>query len=196
MKRWIALIAVPTTLVAGTATAASLVTSADIKNGTVTSVDIKNGTIKKKDISARAQRQLKGNRGPQGTQGVPGPKGDTGPQGPPGPVNTTEQMKVTATKTLAPGAIDGAAAECPAGQRVLSGGYSMISGGAEVFVDRPSDADGAWIVLFHNYSTTSGDLTVYAYCAQEGKAILGRRSAGGGVATEVSSLVAKYRAAQ
>jgi hypothetical protein len=68
----------------GTATAADLITSADIKNGTVTSIDIKNGTIKVKDISKKARTALKGNVGPQGPTGPTGATGGQGPQGPAG----------------------------------------------------------------------------------------------------------------
>jgi hypothetical protein len=62
----------------GTATAASLITSADIKNG----------TIQAKDISKKAKRALKGNAGPQGPQGATGPQGPSGSQGPAGAAGT------------------------------------------------------------------------------------------------------------
>jgi hypothetical protein len=54
----------------------------------VTSKNIKNGTIQTVDISAKAKRALKGNRGPRGFAGVdgtPGPQGLRGASGPPGP---------------------------------------------------------------------------------------------------------------
>lgn len=60
---------------AGTALAANLITSAEIKNG----------TIKKQDLSAKLQNGLRGPRGPRGLQGDKGDKGDPGEQGPPGP---------------------------------------------------------------------------------------------------------------
>jgi Collagen triple helix repeat (20 copies) len=47
----------------------------------VTSKHIKNGTIQTVDISAKAQRALKGNRGPRGFPGANGLTGATGPQG-------------------------------------------------------------------------------------------------------------------
>lgn len=56
---------------AGTAIAANLITSSEIKNG----------TIKKQDLSAKLKKSLKGKRGPQGP---PGEQGDPGEQGPPG----------------------------------------------------------------------------------------------------------------
>jgi hypothetical protein len=55
----------------GTATAATLITSADIKNG----------TIKVKDINKKARKALKGNTGPQGPQGPQGPAGQNGANG-------------------------------------------------------------------------------------------------------------------
>src|SRR5882762_9156388 len=58
----------------GSAVAASLITSAQIKNG----------TIQTADISKKAQKTLKGKRGATGVQGAQGPqglKGDTGPKG-------------------------------------------------------------------------------------------------------------------
>jgi hypothetical protein len=57
---------------AGTAIAANLITSSEIKNG----------TIKKQDLSAKLKKSLQGKRGPQGP---PGEKGEQGDQGPPGP---------------------------------------------------------------------------------------------------------------
>ncbi|MCB0875615.1 MAG: hypothetical protein R2718_03215 [Solirubrobacterales bacterium] len=59
----------------GTAVAANLITSSEIKNG----------TIKKQDLSAKLKRALKGKSGPQGPPGEKGDKGDPGEQGPPGP---------------------------------------------------------------------------------------------------------------
>ena len=55
----------------GTAFAANLITTSEIKNG----------TIKKQDLSAKLKKSLKGKRGPQGP---PGEQGDPGEQGPPG----------------------------------------------------------------------------------------------------------------
>lgn len=59
---------------AASATAAFVVTSANIKNGTIQTVD----------ISAKAKQALKGNRGPRGVRGPVGPAGAVGPVGPQG----------------------------------------------------------------------------------------------------------------
>ena len=99
----------------GTATAASLITSSDIKNGTIQSEDIKNGTIKDVDIQdgevenhnikkasitmsrlAQTTQDLirekgGGPAGPAGPAGAAGPQGAQGPRGPAGdPAPTPE----------------------------------------------------------------------------------------------------------
>jgi hypothetical protein len=63
----------------GSAVAASLITSKQIKDG----------TIQTKDISKKAQKALRGKTGPQGPQGMHGPKGDTGATGAQGPKGDT-----------------------------------------------------------------------------------------------------------
>lgn len=70
---------------AGTATAAKMITGADVANGTLTGADIMNGTVKKKDLSDGAQASLQGAAGPAGAIGPAGPAGPAGPDGPAGP---------------------------------------------------------------------------------------------------------------
>jgi hypothetical protein len=67
----IALVAATT----GSAVAASLITSAQIKNG----------TIQTKDISKKALKALKGKQGARGATGAPGAAGPAGPAGAQGP---------------------------------------------------------------------------------------------------------------
>ena len=79
MKRWVrkpspAMVVAVIALIAamgGSAVAASLITSKQIKNG----------TIQTADISKKAKRALKGNRGPAGPAGPVGPAGPAGAQG-------------------------------------------------------------------------------------------------------------------
>lgn len=81
----------------GSATAASLITSSDIKNGTIKSEDIKDGSVKSSDIKNGAIKNedikktaITMDRFSKSTQnkinkvGAPGPAGATGPQGPQG----------------------------------------------------------------------------------------------------------------
>ena len=78
MKKALLVAVVAGLVVAGGATAQSLITSGDIRNNTIKSKDIKNRTIKKKDLSRRTVDGLRGATGPQGPQGEPGPAGGTG----------------------------------------------------------------------------------------------------------------------
>lgn len=59
----------------GTAIAAQIITSAQIKNG----------TIRLKDLSANTRKALRGSRGPTGVTGLQGQQGPTGQQGATGP---------------------------------------------------------------------------------------------------------------
>ena len=79
---------------ASSATARSLITGLQIKNGSITSADLADGTIKSRDLAPslrHAQAVVPGPQGPQGPQGTQGeagpqgPKGDAGAQGAQGP---------------------------------------------------------------------------------------------------------------
>jgi hypothetical protein len=67
--------------VAASATAASLITGQQIKNGSITGADVKRGSLGASDLSRAAKRKLRGRRGPAGP---PGPSGPRGPSGSPG----------------------------------------------------------------------------------------------------------------
>jgi hypothetical protein len=100
--RRIIVVCVLTALVVGggTATAARLITSRDIRDGTIRSRDIRDGTIRHGDLRrftitrdrlARRVRRLldqRGPRGPAGPSGPAGPAGAQGERGEPGPTQT------------------------------------------------------------------------------------------------------------
>jgi len=71
MKKVALISAIVLLVAAGGATAQSLITSGDIKNG----------TIKKKDLSKKTVSKLKGQTGPAGPAGPQGPQGEPGPAG-------------------------------------------------------------------------------------------------------------------
>jgi Collagen triple helix repeat (20 copies) len=144
-------------VVAASGTAATIV---------VTSKNIKNGTIQTVDISAKAKRALKGNRGPRGLaglpgprglQGLPGPAGAPGPQGPPGALAI---RTVARSVEVPPGQLRQVVATCPSGQRVASGGFGF----AGIVTHFRSNLDG-WVVDGLNDLTTPTVLTALAYCA-------------------------------
>lgn len=74
----------------GTATAATVITSKQIKNNSVTSADIKNGTLQKGDFKKGVL--------PSGAAGATGPAGAVGPVGPAGPAGTPGAKGETGAK--------------------------------------------------------------------------------------------------
>ena len=77
--------AVVSLLVAGgTATAANLVTSSDIKNGTIQSEDMKKGAVKNKNIKKSTIKIDRLDKSTQDKINQGGPAGPAGPAGPPG----------------------------------------------------------------------------------------------------------------
>ncbi len=96
MKRFIRPIVISAVVALGvgaaSATASSLITSAQIKDGTITSSDIHNGTVHMIDLTPGVQDLIRakpssttGLPGRDGLPGATGSTGNTGPQGPAGP---------------------------------------------------------------------------------------------------------------
>jgi hypothetical protein len=69
------------TVAAGSATAGSLITSAQIKDNTVRSVDVKNGTLQPQDLSTVTKRYIKSFAGKNGVDGKNGKDGANGEDG-------------------------------------------------------------------------------------------------------------------
>jgi Collagen triple helix repeat (20 copies) len=69
----------------GTATAAKLITSQDVRNGSLTGADIRNGSIAFKDLARGTRTRINGNgQTPLGSPGAPGAPGAKGDKGDPG----------------------------------------------------------------------------------------------------------------
>lgn len=115
-----------------------------------------------------------GDTGPTGATGPTGPVGATGATGPTGPAGATGATGATGV-TGATGAVgvsgysvvtnsdQNAAsliASCPAGQKVLGGGFSD---GSQILASRPTDTHDGWFVS--RQSTGGTTLIVYAICA-------------------------------
>src|SRR3954447_22938388 len=130
----------------GSAVAASLITSKQIKDG----------TIQTKDISTNARTALKGNSGPAGPQGSAGPqggKGDagaagangaTGKDGAPGKDGLISSATVQRTtfSPIADGGTGTQTVSCPSGQKAIGGGVrSDAYGIGLVEASRPSVGD-------------------------------------------------------
>jgi hypothetical protein len=130
----------------------------------VTSKQIKNGTIQTVDLSAKAQRALKGARGVRGANGLRGAAGPPGAQGPQGPAGVSRVRFVTSpTMTIAAGAQARAEATCPAGETAAGGGFGLA--GAEAGIFQSVGVGTAWIAQAENAAGADpAQLTAYAYC--------------------------------
>jgi hypothetical protein len=116
-------------------------------------------------------RGIAGPAGPQGAQGPVGPAGPQGLQGipglegPSGPISGLERVQVnapfdtTATKEVQ--------ADCPAGKKVLGGGYTYFFGGPAVPLDTnlPTLDLGSWMVSGTNFANTQWSVSAIAICA-------------------------------
>lgn len=142
--------------VAGTATAAKLITGKQIKDNTVTTKDIKNGTLKPKDMNKTVKAKLN----------APSVKG---------------YQVVTATELVESAGQHTVYVACPVGKVVMSGGgqfantetdtqiissapQTVIRGDSLLFDDpQPGLADGWKLEAKHN-GLDPQNLTAYAIC--------------------------------
>jgi hypothetical protein len=162
MKTFVAVIVTALVVGASASTAAVIVTSKNIKDGTIQAVD----------ISAKAKRALKGNRGPAGPAGRTGTPGPSGPQGAPGPQG---QQGVPGLQGIqgSPGLVGveyvvevgvpgegSATATCPGGKYVIGGGASTSSGW--FYRSEPSDS-ASWTASADG--GTTANVTAFAICA-------------------------------
>lgn len=74
---------------AGSATAASLITGKQVKNESLTGADVKDGSLRARDLARGIRNGLGGERGRRGRSGPAGAVGATGPAGPAGVVGAT-----------------------------------------------------------------------------------------------------------
>jgi hypothetical protein len=152
----LAITAMAVLTLAGTAVGALSLTGKDIKNGSITGKDVKNKSLSKADFKGSV-------RGPRGFTG------QQGAQGPAGPSVVARLTPQSASETVAAGAIDSVTATCPAGQRVVSGGYFMDSGFA--FADKTYDGASWTVGVDNSDSLVSSDVEATALCAPAGVAV-------------------------
>jgi hypothetical protein len=162
----------------GTAWAAGSITGADIKDNSITGKDVRNRSLTPADFKGSV-RGAAGATGPQGPQGAQGPPGPAGTQGPAGPSALSTLTAHYGQVTVAANDVDGGTLSCPAGQRVVSGGFYVDGSDVEVFLSEASDNRTGWVVAADNSdSATPATLEAAAYCAGTGQAVAARTSTG------------------
>jgi len=108
-------------------------------------------------------------------------------------------------RTLAPAGdpagndVGSASASCPAGMRVISGGYQTITGGGETFYsDALTSGRVGWAVGAVNNLATPGTVQAFAYCVRSGKEAAGNRRTLArqrlAIRREMKALADRYRA--
>ncbi|MGH2821730.1 MAG: hypothetical protein ACRDLY_01675 [Thermoleophilaceae bacterium] len=141
------LIAVAVTILvvgATSATAATLITSKQIKDNSVRSKDVRNGTLLLKDFKASQRAKLRGPAGQQGVQGVPGnPATDTD-------TNVSFEYVNGPVVSVAPGTANSSAAVCPEGRLAVGGSFGPQS--------QAFGVDDAWF-----FDVTPGAFTITAF---------------------------------
>jgi hypothetical protein len=179
-------------LAAATAGAQAVIDGGDIRNNSLTGKDVKNKSLTKRDFRG----SLRGPRGFPGPQGAQGPQGPQGAQGPPGPINASGLNSVTGPlTTYAPGTVGSSIAFCPAGQRVVSGGGSVITGVADgIAVSRHNSDRTSWFVIAGNNSGINGEIQAVALCAGANQAVVANARDRAKTRREVTRLVAKLEA--
>ena len=159
MKNAIIAATVAAVVAAASGTAATIV---------VTSANIKDGTIQTVDLSAKAQRALRGQRGlrgaagapgAQGVQGLPGAQGVPGAQGPPG---IQSLRKVLVSIEVPAGDFKTLTADCPGGETAISGAFAFP---AEVWESQQGGGGRGWTVTGFNYDPVPHTLYATAFCA-------------------------------
>ncbi|MDH5333777.1 MAG: hypothetical protein OEW65_07840 [Thermoleophilia bacterium] len=143
--------------------------TAKLKNGAVTSAKVKNGSLLAVDF--KPGQLPGGSAGAQGPQGPPGPQGEKGPKGDagaPGLSGAQYVMNATSNAWSSQKIVD---AVCPAGKKVVGGGFTTDGTGekyAKVTYSAPWQDLTYWRVIARwqdGVFPQGWQLVAYAVCA-------------------------------
>ncbi len=169
----------------GTAYAAELITSKDIKDRGVKRADLANGSVDSRKVAdgSLSRRDFRAGQLPTGSQGPAGPRGPAGPAGPQGPAGPGDELELVYVRTGPLAAFAGNTEVylfCPAGLSPTGGG--IASGGATTGLstygsfpfddgmmvpgaDPDSIPDNGWAVQLENDGEGTPTFAAYAVCA-------------------------------
>lgn len=183
-----------TVVTGGSATAASLVTGRQVKDGSVAGRDVAGGSLTGRDVRDRSltgsdlDASVRGPVGPPGQvgdQGSPGPSGPTGPAGPtgpPGPAGVAgppgtpgaqglpgvhEPVYISADFPVSAQGRKTEAVNCPDSFfRAVGGGIQPVSGAltGELQQSAPSDGGLSWIIGVQNLGLSPITVRGWAVC--------------------------------
>lgn len=99
----------------------------------------------------------KGDKGDAGPAGIQGPRGLTGPAGAPGLMDI-QRIKIIAN-------VDVAKVSCPAGKKVLGGGFVAPSNGTVLVQQSYPSSDDSWTIVVKNTGNARTNFEAWAICA-------------------------------
>ncbi|MBL0748493.1 hypothetical protein [Nocardioides baculatus] len=153
-----AVIAVAALSGSGTAVAAGLITTNQIKDSAITTGKVKNGTLTLKDFKASERAKLVGPAGPAGVTGMTGPAGAS--------ASASQAIVQGPTVTVAAYDIGYADAYCPAGKKITGGGYfASVAIPASSGPAAPSPTTGWRTVINNSDNPVAVDVYAFAVCA-------------------------------
>lgn len=177
---------------AGTATAAGLITGAqvqngslsglDLRNGSVGGVDVANGSLTTFDIRDHTLRAVDfapgvlkaGAAGSAGPQGPPGPPGQLGPPGQQGQQGQQGSPGLAGLEIVTLESPDNSAntkqlnVSCPGSKKIVGGGANLFGAEGQVALDESNPGNAtSWHAkgVEINATLSSWKLTAYAICA-------------------------------
>lgn len=144
----------------GTAVAAGLITTNQIKDSAITSTKVKNGSLTLKDFKASERTKLVGPAGPAGLAGLAGPQGPAG-------ANATINHAIVQGPTVRVAAYGTGYADayCAADKKVTGGGYfASIAIPASSGPAAPSPTTGWRTVINNSDNPIAVDVYAFAIC--------------------------------
>jgi hypothetical protein len=146
--------------VAGSASAAALIGSRQVKDGSLTGRDLRLGTIRSSDVrdhSLKSQDFAVIPHGPTGPQGAPG---DAGIDGSPGVtvVTVTPTILMNTTATIG--------VPCTPPQKAVFGG-SVLPLRLDTLQSAPEFDGSQWVFVVRNLATVDKQVTLQAYCVTD-----------------------------
>jgi hypothetical protein len=146
--------------IGGTATAATLITGAQIQDGSVYSRDIANGTLTGTDVKDQSLTPT------DFTGSLQGPAGPAGPAGPQGPAGVSGLQYIVNGVDIPAGQTQTWGANCPPGKKVVGGGVSSNDPYyARVVESAPQDNGAGWWIGLRNQNSSTLGAYAWAVCA-------------------------------
>ncbi len=171
----------------GTATAGTLISGQQVRDGSITGADVRNGSLTSRDFAPAVRRAMASStaarKEPQivvlaGSPGPPGPQGPAGVQGPEGRasggLNPAKLDYIVGPDATVIGGGDentadvkSSVAQCPPNSTVIGGGF--FSGAANTGLSGPTADRRGWSVTVDGRGLTQGvayQFNAFAVCAE------------------------------